>query len=199
MKGEEQGRYARSNETKGGLSRRRAMGAAGLLAVGGLSDSILGKDERERGDASPQMNRMRVHFERMQNAGDDERQQMLAEFAAQRREEAINRYEEQLGCSDAEWQVIRPRLAAVYKLTRSTGRTDASGQLGPTELETRTRELQQLLREQDAAAERIKAGLTALRAARERARQELAQSRQALRQLLTLRQEAQLVLSELLD
>jgi len=51
----------------------------------------------------------------------------------------------------------------------------------------------------EAAADQIKAKLTALRAAQSGAAQELAKARQSLRQLLTLRQEAVLVLNGLLD
>ena len=60
-------------------------------------------------------------------------------------------------------------------------------------------ELRELLSNKDAAPEQIKAGLTALRLANEKARQELAKARQDLRQLMTVRQEATLVLSGLLD
>ena len=48
-------------------------------------------------------------------------------------------------------------------------------------------------------AEAIKAKLTALRAAKEKDRRELAAARQSLRQVLTLRQEAHLVLHGLLE
>jgi len=45
----------------------------------------------------------------------------------------------------------------------------------------------------------INVKLTALRAAKEKARQELAAAQQSLRQLMTIRQEAVLVLNSLLD
>jgi outer membrane protein TolC len=48
-------------------------------------------------------------------------------------------------------------------------------------------------------AEQIKAKLAALRAAKQKAAQDLATARQSLRQLMTLRQEALLVLNGLLD
>jgi hypothetical protein len=60
-------------------------------------------------------------------------------------------------------------------------------------------ELRQMLPNKDAPADQIKAKLTALRAAQEQSRQELTKARQNLRQLLTLRQEAALVLNGLLD
>jgi hypothetical protein len=68
-----------------------------------------------------------------------------------------------------------------------------------TELEQRSRELRELLHDDAVGADQIKAKLTALRAAKERAVRELAGARQTLRQLMTLRQEAVLVLNGLLD
>jgi hypothetical protein len=55
------------------------------------------------------------------------------------------------------------------------------------------------VQDQKAPGDQIKARLTALRAAKERAVQQLINARQGLRQLLTLRQEALLVLNGLLD
>jgi hypothetical protein len=60
-------------------------------------------------------------------------------------------------------------------------------------------ELRGVLADKGASADQIKAKLTALRAAQLGAAQELAEARQNLRQILTLRQEATLVLNGLLD
>jgi hypothetical protein len=60
-------------------------------------------------------------------------------------------------------------------------------------------ELRQMLANKGAPADQIKARLTALRVAQEQSRQELTKARRNLRQLLTLRQEAALVLNGLLD
>jgi anthranilate phosphoribosyltransferase len=68
-----------------------------------------------------------------------------------------------------------------------------------TEVEQRSRELSELLRDEKAEVSQIKARLTALRAAKERTVQELIKARQSLRQILTLRQEAMLVLNGLLE
>ena len=59
--------------------------------------------------------------------------------------------------------------------------------------------LRKLLDNEDTTPEQIKAGLTALRAANEKVRQDLAKARQDLRQLMTVRQEAVLVLGGMLD
>ncbi|OHB64352.1 MAG: hypothetical protein A2Y77_00110 [Planctomycetes bacterium RBG_13_62_9] len=66
-------------------------------------------------------------------------------------------------------------------------------------MEQRSEELRELLRDEKAPAEQIKAELTALRAAKEEANRELITARQNLRQVMTVRQEAQLVLHGLLD
>ncbi len=61
------------------------------------------------------------------------------------------------------------------------------------------RELREVLGDKDAKADEIKAKLTALRAAKEQSRQELVKARENLRQIMTLRQEAVLVLNGLLE
>lgn len=62
-----------------------------------------------------------------------------------------------------------------------------------------TEELRKVLENKDAKSEEIKAKLTALREAREKAKKELAKAQQELRTGLTARQEAQLVLMGWLD
>jgi len=62
-----------------------------------------------------------------------------------------------------------------------------------------TEDLQTTLDNEEAKPEEIKAKLTALRESREKAKQELAEARASLRELLTQRQEAQLVLMGILE
>lgn len=62
-----------------------------------------------------------------------------------------------------------------------------------------TEDLQTTLDNNEAKPEQIKAKLTALREAREKAKQELAKARESVRELVTQRQEAQLVLMGILD
>jgi hypothetical protein len=66
-------------------------------------------------------------------------------------------------------------------------------------VEQRKGELREVLDKNGTEINEIKSKLTALRMARDKADQELAKARQSLRQLMTLRQEAELVLSGLLD
>jgi hypothetical protein len=149
---------------------------------------------------------------------------------ARMRQMMEQRMKEQLGATDAEWQVLGPRLTKVMNLSRQTGggmgrmmmgrrgrqggpqggpqdqqRGDRRGGRGPfgggepTAVDTAAEALQTTLSNTEATPEDIKAKLTAFRSAKEKAKQELAKAQQDLRQVLTLRQEAQLVLMGMLD
>jgi hypothetical protein len=134
------------------------------------------------------------------------------------------RMQEALGATDQEWAVLGPRVMKVQELSRQTagggrgmmgmfGRGRGGQQGGPggnrpggrgmnrelTDVEKNQQELQTLLDNADAAPEQIKQQLTKLRAAREKAKQELAKAQKDLRQVLTLRREAILVLMGILD
>jgi hypothetical protein len=138
------------------------------------------------------------------------------------RQMMADRMKQQLGASDAEWQVIQPRLVKVMTLNRqvSGGPGRAGMFLGrgrpgmrgpgdrgpaspegeePTAVEKASEQLRTALENESASPEQLKQQLTALREAREKAKQELATAQQELRQILTLRQEAQLVLMGMLD
>ena len=137
------------------------------------------------------------------------------------------RMQEMLGATDQEWKVLGPRVMKVQELSRQTGgggrgmmmfgRGMRGGPGGPgggnqpgggrgmgmnrelTGVEKVQDELQILLENTAATPEQIKEQLTKLRAAREKAKQDLAKAQQDLRQVLTLRQEATLVLMGLVD
>jgi chromosome segregation ATPase len=109
----------------------------------------------------------------------------------------LERLKGELKVSEEEWTVVKPRVEEVYRLAH----TQSSVTVGETEVTVarRTRELRELLETPEAKPEAIKAKLTLLRAAREQVRQELIKARQELRKIMTLRQEAVLVLFGLLD
>jgi len=142
---------------------------------------------------------------------------------AQMRQRMMERMKEQLGADDAAWKVLEPRLTKVMELNRQAqgmgrggmfgmmggmrgqrGGNDAGGQgsrRGPqqdtatmTPVEKAQEQLRTTLENQSATPEEIKKNLTALREAREKAKQELAASQQELKKILTVRQEAQLVM-----
>jgi hypothetical protein len=79
------------------------------------------------------------------------------------------------------------------------GRRGPFAQGEPTAVDTASQALQTTLENTAATPDEIKAKLTAVRAAKEKAKAELAAAQQDLKQVLTLRQEAQLVLMGMLN
>ncbi len=142
---------------------------------------------------------------------------------AQMRQMMAQRMKEQLGADDEAWKVLEPRLTKVMELNAQVsggpgrgmfsmfGRGGPGGNRGDrgsrdaqdrparqpeqqTAVDKASEQLRTTLQNQSATPEEIKKNLTALREAREKAKQELAAAQQELRQILTVRQEAQLVM-----
>jgi hypothetical protein len=135
------------------------------------------------------------------------------------------RMKEPLGASDEEWKVIQPRLLKVMNLSRQVnapgrgmmfgGRGQTMGPGGragqrtrpgtgqqqrePNAIQKATQELQEVLRDNTAKPEQIKAKLAALRTAKEKAMKDLAAAQNELKKDLTVKQEAILVLSGYLN
>ncbi len=191
----------------GGVSRRAVMGSSGLMLLGFLSGSAFGQErgrESEREGPPRKMQerieQSRAFSERLRNAGSmEERMKIMAERSAWERKRAVERLKDELGISDKDWPVVKPRIEAVYNLVHPQPRFGPGDREPRTEVEHRSSELRELLRDEETGADAIKAKLTALRAAKEKARQGLAAAQKNLRQLMTIRQEAVLVLNELLD
>jgi chromosome segregation ATPase len=189
------------------VSRRVAVGSSALALLGLLSGSARAEENTkrpQRGEASQEararMEQSRAFSERMRNAGSlEERMRIMEERLAADRRRAIEDLKEQLSISDQEWTVIRPRIEAVYNLQHPPMPGRPGSETRRTEVQQKIAELSELLRNKEAPVDEIRARLTGLRAAKEKARQELAAAQQNLRQILTLRQEALLVLNGLLD
>jgi len=136
------------------------------------------------------------------------------------------RLQEQLGATAEEWKVLGPRVMKVMSLNRQVnsgmggmfrmggrrggpqggqagpggpGPRGRMGQGEPTVVDTASEALQTTLENTAATPDEVKAKLTGLRAAKEKAKAELATAQQELKQVLTLRQEAQLVLMGMLN
>jgi hypothetical protein len=148
---------------------------------------------------------------------------------AQMQQMMEQRMQEQLGATAEEWKVLGPRVMKVMNLNRQvnggmggmfrmgmggrrggpqgdqagpggpSGRRGPFAQGEPTEIDKASEALQTTLESTAATPDEIKAKLTALRATKEKAKAELATAQQDLRQVLTLRQEAQLVLMGMLN
>ena len=124
------------------------------------------------------------------------------------------RMQRQVGASNEEWKTIGPSVMKVSQLNRQISGGGMGGmfgrQRGPmagpqgaqaqlTELDKATEQLQTLLDNQSAKPEDIEKQLTAYRAARDKAKKELAAEQQKLQKQVTVRQKAQLVLMGLMD
>lgn len=139
----------------------------------------------------------------------------------QMRQMMMDRIKESLGATDEEWTVIGPRYETVTTLARDAragggfgmfGRRGAfggrGGRGGPgrgaaeaplSETAQAADALRETLDNDASTPEQIKEKLTAYRAAREKAREALAKAQEQLREVLSLSQEARLVLMGTLE
>ena len=150
-----------------------------------------------------------------QQPGPEARQGDRRARMEQFRRRAQEQMREGLGATEAEWKVLQPRIEKVQQLQRQArggfrafgrrvgrrGRRPGEGQRPEaaqerqqTEVEKKTEALRNLLDDKASGAGAIKAALEALRQAREKAQRDLAAAQKELQGVVTMRQEAQLVL-----
>ena len=134
------------------------------------------------------------------------------------RQRGRDRMREQLGATEDEWKVLQPLIEKVQTVQRESrgsrfggffggrgrgrgGERRAEGDADPDrpEVEKKTEALRSLLEDKASQAGAIKAALDALRKARLKAAQDLAMARKELQQVVSVRQEAQLVMMSILD
>lgn len=127
------------------------------------------------------------------------------------REMMAQRMKQVLNCTDEEYEIVGPRLEKVMELqmrNRFMGRRGMRGPGGPGgpgggpmmgEQNPEADALQRVLADEDASADTIKAKLEAFRAAKKKDEAELDTAKDKLREVLSIRQEAQLVLMGTLD
>lgn len=148
-----------------------------------------------------------------ENADQNRRRERHGEF----RRRIAERMRERLEVNDEEWAALEPRIENIMRLRFSTRvgfgrgfgrrsrggrefgessrpRGQGAGQREPSAVQKRVAALRELLDDDGATNEQITKGLTGLRKAREEAREELDKARKDLRDLVTLKQEAFLVL-----
>ncbi|MCY2925827.1 MAG: hypothetical protein NT031_10370 [Planctomycetota bacterium] len=125
------------------------------------------------------------------------------------------RFKEALGATDEEWKVIEPKLTKVATLTFESrfggamamfggrggrGADNATSRPAPTsEVGKAAAELAKVLADKDAKGAQITPALQALRDARAKAKAELEAAQKDLREVLTVRQEAMLVTTGMLE
>ena len=143
---------------------------------------------------------------------------------AQMQQRMMDNIKDQLGATDDEWNVIQPKLQKVMDAQRETragggmrmlfgggrgGRGGGGGGQGgggqgggdqPTSpLAQASEELQTVLQNKNATPDDINSKLTAFRAARDKANTDLDAARKDLKDVLTAKQEAQMVLFQILE
>ena len=148
--------------------------------------------------------------DRGDRGGDGGDRDRMAEF----RQRMADRIKEQMGATDAEWTVLQPKVAKVQELQFAAisrggfgsrggpgGGRDGGTSSEPTAspLQQKSRDLQASLDNKDAKPEELKAKLDALRQARQKAKADLTKAQEELRELLTVRQEAVLVMMGTLE
>jgi len=134
-------------------------------------------------------------------------------------ESQLKRIQEQLGATEDEWKVIEPRIVIVQELERNSvarangglngrgrrgGANAAAAQASSSSatvspVQQATRELEDSLGSKDTRPDEIKSKLVALREARSKALADLSAARDKLREILTARQEAALVMLGILN
>jgi Spy/CpxP family protein refolding chaperone len=128
----------------------------------------------------------------------------------QMRADMEKRMKESLGVTDDEWKVLQPKIDKVTTLQRESrgnmfrgmGRNRGGDQPAPepkTDVEKAMVKLTDTLKNKDAKPEDIKAALTALRDARGKVKEELEKAQKELKEVLTVKQEAQLVANGVLE
>lgn len=146
----------------------------------------------------------------------------------QMRQMMERRIQQQLGATDQEWKVLGPRVMEVSELSRQLSGSPGGGRGGMmggmfgggrrggpqsnqpggrqdaparelTAVEKSLEQLRTLLENTSSTPEQIKKQLTTVRKAKEKVKQELAVAQQKLRKIITMRQEAHLVLMGMLD
>ena len=128
---------------------------------------------------------------------------------SQMRSMMLDRIKQQLNATDEEWKVMEPLVANVVEKQREArsglalgrGTRRPGSEEGPWGVETsqQVEALQTAVENEQSSSEDIKSKLKAVRAEREKKEKELKTAREELRKVLTLRQEARLVLMGLLD
>lgn len=135
---------------------------------------------------------------------------------AQMRERMMSRLKEQLGATDDEWKAIEPKVDKVMTAQRESrgsfgfggfGRGGGGGggggggadQQPTTAVGKASQDLRTTLDDKNAAPETISKKLASLREAREKARKGVADAQKELKEILTQRQEAVLVMNGMLE
>lgn len=174
---------------------------------------------------SPSLSQQEQHAQRGQRGGRQGQQrerregqgrQGQREQRPEERQSEAQRMQERLGATDQEWKVLQPRVMRVSELSRqlrgggrdrrrggSRGDRPGSTQNAPARersaLEQAQEQLRTVLSNTSATPDQINKQLAAFRTAKARVKQQLVAAQTDLQKVITVRQEAQLVMMGMLD
>jgi hypothetical protein len=114
------------------------------------------------------------------------------------RQGMIDRLKENMGATDKEWTVLQPLVEKVVELRRAQGMGGFRGGDNAEE-PAATSDLRKALANKEASSEELQKKMEAFRAEKKKQAADLEAARTKLREVLTARQEAALVLDGILD
>jgi len=199
------------------LERKTVLGMAAMLLIGLLMTTPSLSEEQQRGQREQRGDRQGQRGQRRDRQG--QRGQGGGQGQQGQRSQGrsdAERMQERLGATAAEWKVLGPRVMKVSELSRQLrgggrgnqrggsrgGRPDSQQNAParqPSAIEVAQEQLRTLLDNTSATPDQIKQRIAALRTARKQVQQQLVVAQKNLTQIVTVRQEAQLIMMGLLD
>ena len=195
------------------LERKTVLGMAAMLLIGLLMTTPSFSQEQQSGQREQRGDRQGQRGQRRDRQG--QRGQGQQGQRSQGRSDA-ERMQERLGATASEWKVLGPRVMKVSELSRQLRGGGRGNQRGgsrngrpdrqqnaparqPSAIEVAQEQLRALLDNTSATPVQIKQRIAALRTARKQVQQQLVVAQKNLIQIVTVRQEAQLIMMGLLD
>ena len=142
------------------------------------------------------------------NGSNAEFQKQLAEemsgFMAKMHKQQLERIKKELAVTDEEWAVIKPRVEKVMDLSwhgfaMPPAQSEEKADNPEAAVHKAISELDKATKKESPSTVEIKAKLAALRGAKEKQKQQVSAAQQKLKEVLTIRQEAILVINGLLE
>jgi hypothetical protein len=142
-------------------------------------------------------------------------QKIVADLSKQVQARVQSRIKDALGATDAEWQVLGPKVEKVQALMLQGSNLGAgmgmglarfgmsginlTGSTEPGEAQKKLQALQEVMKNKDAAVDDVRAALKNYREAQAKSKSDLDKARAEVKELLTVRQEAVLVRMGILE
>jgi Spy/CpxP family protein refolding chaperone len=161
-----------------------------------------------------QIEQARKIIDNVQNGGQvdpEQVQKLITDVRKQVQAGAQTRIKEMLESTDAEWEVLGPKVQKVQDLMLQSGNVGGGlGRFGmgginlagggeQSDTQKKRQALQEIMKNKDAPVEDVRAALKDYREAQAKTKADLVKARADVKELLTMRQEAQLVRMGILE